>query len=386
MSGASTTRPSAEPTTSKARLTRREERESPKRRTPSIVRPSRSSNSTDEPTTSSIRGSTLTRTPSALARWIASSTRWCDPASPATITRCTSCSATTRGRSSSVPSRPDSTDSGFASCASRPTSDAFTLGLALSLASSRAATAASPTNRQRSEGVIPRAIARAATRHASIRTDRPSQVTAKSRAPIGVASTALSSRNATTVVSVAAWNSAGPSSSVLLRSSNSSRLYSPDAVLMRTMSGSRASPVIPGPSAPNTLMSSPTTRRPENTSAPTSARRNTRSRRRTAVGARLSRRSIGSAVARRPPAPTKPASARDRLAVDAGSEHARHGLPLLARCTAGAHPGTDPSRTGPPPFGACSRAEVPFRRLRRFHPQIPGLTAKLQRPTADQAR
>ena len=59
-------------TQSKARLRRCEERDSPNGRTPIIGIPSRSSNSTAEPTTSSIRGSTLTWTPADLAIRISS--------------------------------------------------------------------------------------------------------------------------------------------------------------------------------------------------------------------------------------------------------------------------------------------------------------------------
>ena len=62
-SGESTSRPAPAPTMSKARLTAFEEWLRPKRRIPSSVMPSTSSSSTDEPTTSGSRGSTLTRSP-----------------------------------------------------------------------------------------------------------------------------------------------------------------------------------------------------------------------------------------------------------------------------------------------------------------------------------
>ncbi len=63
MSGASASRRRPAPTQSNERLTALEERLRPNRRIPSKVIPSTSSSSTDEPTTSGSRGSTLTLTP-----------------------------------------------------------------------------------------------------------------------------------------------------------------------------------------------------------------------------------------------------------------------------------------------------------------------------------
>ena len=79
---------------SNARLSRCDERESPNVRTPSIVIPSTSSNSTDEPTTSSMRGSTLTRAPAALAIRISSTTPLASVAVGAMMMRCTCRSST----------------------------------------------------------------------------------------------------------------------------------------------------------------------------------------------------------------------------------------------------------------------------------------------------
>ncbi len=62
-SGASTSRMRPAPTKSNERLTAPEERVRPNRRIPSRVIPSTSSSSTDEPTTSGSRGSTLTLSP-----------------------------------------------------------------------------------------------------------------------------------------------------------------------------------------------------------------------------------------------------------------------------------------------------------------------------------
>ena len=74
ISGPATSSPTDVATRSKPRLSMREERDSPNGRTPSIVIPSTSSNSTADPTTSSIRGSTLTCAPAAFARRINSAT------------------------------------------------------------------------------------------------------------------------------------------------------------------------------------------------------------------------------------------------------------------------------------------------------------------------
>ena len=100
MKGATQISASVEPARSNARLRTREERDRPKRRTPSIVRPSRWSNSTDEPTTSSRCGSTETRTPACLARRIMLSVSppWAEAG--AMMTRCTLWRATSSSNGS----------------------------------------------------------------------------------------------------------------------------------------------------------------------------------------------------------------------------------------------------------------------------------------------
>ncbi len=95
MMGPATSIPSEVTTRSKARFRVREECDSPKARTPSIVIPSRSSNSTEEPTASNMRGSTLTRTPTFLAIRMSSTTPSVSVASGAMTIRWT-CSPRTR--------------------------------------------------------------------------------------------------------------------------------------------------------------------------------------------------------------------------------------------------------------------------------------------------
>ncbi len=103
--GATNSMPTEVATRSNARLSRRDERDRPKRRMPSIVIPSTSSNSTEEPTTSNIRGRTLTRTPAALATRIRLDRRRVASVVVGAMTiRCTSSSRTSSRTRSSLPS------------------------------------------------------------------------------------------------------------------------------------------------------------------------------------------------------------------------------------------------------------------------------------------
>ena len=117
---------------------------------------------------------------------------------PATITRWTSCSATTRSSSSGVPSTGAVVVPRPRVQGDPPHEGGLDVGAGQQLGADRSATAASPTSRQRSGAVAARAIARAATRQAISRTVSPSQVTAMRCALMGVRSRALSSRKATT--------------------------------------------------------------------------------------------------------------------------------------------------------------------------------------------
>ena len=296
---------------------------------------------------------------------MASSTRWCAPASPATITRWTSCSATTRSSSSGAPSTGAVVGPGPRVQGDPPHEGAPSRS---GWPAAWPAAARRPARRRRAGSARARwharAMARAATRQAISRTDSPSQVTATRCAPMGVRSRALSSRNATTVVSVAAWNTAGASSRVLLRSSSSSRRYSPDVVLMRTISGSSASAVTPGP------------KRPEDPDRPAPRRAGPRARRRPPArggrpdrgagppSARGSRPAASIRVARRPPrAGAEPAW----RGTDWRSTPAVNTRGMDCRCLHDARPEHIPApiraERGPPPFrrlfqrrGALSQA------------------------------
>ena len=254
-----------------------------------------------------------------------SSTRWCAAASPATITRWTSCSATTRAelvrraQHRGGRRRPGARRRGSI----RRTSPSRSGWPAAWPGAGRRRRRRRRAGNARA-GWRARAMARAATRQAISRTDSPSQVTATRCAVIGVRSRALSSRKATTVVSVAAWKTAGASSRVLLRRSSSSRRYSPDVVLITTISGSRANAVAPGPVSPKIRSASATTSRPASTSAATNAPRKTRSRWRTTSCERTldQQRHAGCRNRNRGRAPSQTLAALGTVAIYADAEHA----------------------------------------------------------------
>ena len=112
MTGPTASSPSVVAPRSKRRLSIREDRERPNGRTPSTVSPSTSSNWTVEPTTSSIRGSTLTRTPIALAMRISSTTPRVSVVVGTTMMRSTCSSCTRRATASGLPTRSSSPTSG----------------------------------------------------------------------------------------------------------------------------------------------------------------------------------------------------------------------------------------------------------------------------------
>ena len=143
---------------SKARLRARDERVNPNRRTPSMVRPSMWSNSTEEPTTSSIRGSTLTRTPACLATRMRSSVSGPPLAGRAMIARCT---RWRRARPRNSASRSSGCSAPHSSSATDATTSALTRA---SLARTTSIVASSPMMRQRSV-----AESRLASRRAVIR-------------------------------------------------------------------------------------------------------------------------------------------------------------------------------------------------------------------------
>ncbi len=153
------------PPRSKARLTAAEERVRSKRVTPISITPCRSSNSTEEPSTSSRRGSTLTRTPTAFRVRTRSSTIAPSRLSGARIARCTSSAcAIVRISARRCCEQPSVDQWATSSPSTKPTSSALTPRLPLSLERTRLAEAWSPMKRQRSAGAIRSATARAAAR------------------------------------------------------------------------------------------------------------------------------------------------------------------------------------------------------------------------------
>ena len=208
-------------TTSKVRLRKRDEREKPKRRTPSIVIPSTLSNSTAVPTTSNIRGSTLTLTPTALAMRITSTTPLVSVVVGAMMIRCTLSSWT---RCRMTPGLSTQSSASRASPASGI--EAMTEArarLAASFSRIRSTCAASPITRQRSSGETRPATARASTRPLSIATNAASHnaaIWSANRVPPSTTVCRLATPSAKRPVSCA---STGSSSSVECTSRKSSR-------------------------------------------------------------------------------------------------------------------------------------------------------------------
>ena len=228
-SGATASSPSEAPIRSNARLTTAEERDISKRLTPISVTPWRSSNSTEEPTTSSRRGSTLTRTPTAFKVRTRSSISPPSALVGATIARWT---FSVRARSRISASRCTEkvlVDQVPTSSRSRcPTNSAFTPPCPASFERIVRAAAWSPMNRHRSAGRARSARARAVARTStSSRISTSHSNSAWRRLSRSPWITKPPASHATSAPSVATWKSLGASSSVVLCSSTSSRSYSP---------------------------------------------------------------------------------------------------------------------------------------------------------------
>ena len=231
---------------SMARLTIAEDRVRRDRCRPSSVTPSTSSNSTEEPTTSSIRGRRLTLTPSDRTIRIASSVRSASMLLGTTMTRWMSCSTRTMPSVSIVPSGggpgrtpfPSSSFSSSPSSGTRPTTRALTAKLTANLRLIARALSSPPRTRQRSSETSPRAMVLVAVRvTTSSVTTRPqsSPVCPRASSPSMLApfeSQIMKVSRVPTATIV------GTSSSVVLRRRCSSRSWSPTILPSRITSGS----------------------------------------------------------------------------------------------------------------------------------------------------
>ena len=177
MTGAAAASRTVVPARSKARFTSRDERVSPKRRTPSIVRPSTWSNSTDEPTTSNRRGNTVTRTPSSFATRITSSISEASVLRGATITRSIS-SRRTAARTATVRSSASAPGG-----TGRTVTTSASASLSSSLRTSVVTACESPTTRHRWSPPILRATRRASIRPVRMRPVEPSHRPATCQEP-----------------------------------------------------------------------------------------------------------------------------------------------------------------------------------------------------------
>ncbi len=267
--GARISRPSAEPATSRLRLISRDDRVRPKRATPSTRSPSMLSTTTDEPTISRRRGSTLTFSPRDLtARTRLSTSPW-SVLRGAMITRWISCSAASwatvpRGTSLS-PIRTEVTSA---------TTSALTVALASIFWRALRQASGSPSSRQRSAGVVRRAKPRAATRAPISEKKRTNHRVSTWPPPSAPRRSGSSAIQSTSAHSVANWKSFGASSSVDLRRTSSSRSYRPRILLVSTTKGSETSaPIDTWSPDPSAAMHIVTARAHAVTSASASARR-----------------------------------------------------------------------------------------------------------------
>ena len=140
-------------TRSNTRLSKRDEGDRPKPRTPSSTLPPRSSNSTEVPITSSRRGSTVTRTPEAVAMRTMSTTSSPPSWLGATITRSTRSASSTEGSSSTLPSGRSKPSRAESWPSIRPTTTAFSAGSSANLRLIRLNAAESPITSTRSLAV-----------------------------------------------------------------------------------------------------------------------------------------------------------------------------------------------------------------------------------------
>ncbi len=272
------------------------------------------------------------------------------------IARCTS-SVCARSRiSARRDSEKESEDQGATLSRSRcATTAAFTPPPQSSFERIVAADISSPMNRQRSAGATASARARATERYRiSSTASEIHRIRAEWR-PRLPSTIAPPASQATTVTSVASWNSFGASSSVVLRSSDSSRSYSPVSLAAPSRIGISISPAQVSWTSRG-VSSSVTTKAlsSASTSAIASPRRNSASRRIEAAGPRTSEMP-GTSVRRLVPSPRNP-----RWAVVVLSGEPAQGAPvsegfpvstltasprLLARYSAPANSGsTDPNK------------------------------------------
>ena len=147
-------------------MNRAEERVRSNRRTPITVTPCRSSNSTEEPTTSSSRGNTLTRTPTAFNVRTRFSISPASALRGAMIARCTSSVCAKSRISANRPTENESVDHGATLSKSKcATTFAFTPPRHPSFERIVSADTSSPMNKQRSTGATRNANTRAAARN-----------------------------------------------------------------------------------------------------------------------------------------------------------------------------------------------------------------------------